>query len=72
MMKFQMGTATLFEVIQAEDNRTSARLSWIEAQRRYALALAQLRFQAGTLPGAGACPAAAPAPLSSPDGSCPR
>jgi outer membrane protein len=74
MMKYQLGTATLFDVLQAEDNRTSARLGWIEAQRRYAAALAQLRFETGSLapPAAGTCPAAAPAPLTPADGGCPR
>jgi hypothetical protein len=52
-------------VIQAEDGLTGETLSRINTQRRYAVALAQLRYQTGSLlgdagcgpaDGAGACP----------------
>ena len=49
--KFRLGTSTLFDVIQAEDGLTGATLSLISTQRRYAAALAQLRFQTGALVG---------------------
>ncbi|HEX5727761.1 MAG TPA: TolC family protein [Longimicrobiaceae bacterium] len=49
--KFQLGTATLFDVIQSEDGLTGATVGWINAQRRFAGALAQLRFLTGTLVG---------------------
>jgi outer membrane protein len=47
--KFRLGSSTVFEVIQAEDGLTSATLGAINTRRRYAVALAQLRFRTGTL-----------------------
>jgi outer membrane protein TolC len=47
--KFQLGVATLFDVIQAEDALTSARLGQIQSRRNHAAAIAALRFQTGTL-----------------------
>jgi outer membrane protein TolC len=51
--KFQVGMSTLFDTIQAADGLTSVRLSEIAAQRDYAVALATLRFETGTLIGVG-------------------
>jgi outer membrane protein TolC len=47
--KFQLGVSTLFDTIQAADALTNVRLSEITAQRDYAVALATLRFQTGSL-----------------------
>jgi outer membrane protein TolC len=47
--KFQLGVSTLFDVIQAEDALTSALLGEIQSQRNYAVAIASLRYQSGTL-----------------------
>jgi outer membrane protein TolC len=47
--KFDLGVSTLFDVIQAEDSLTSARLGRIQSQRNYAVAIASLRFQSGVL-----------------------
>jgi len=47
--KFQLGVATLFDVIQAEDALTNARLGQIQSRRNYAAAIAATRFQTGTL-----------------------
>ncbi|HEX8241836.1 MAG TPA: TolC family protein, partial [Longimicrobium sp.] len=47
--KFQLGMSTLFDVIQAEDQLTSALLSRISAQERYAQARARLAFETGAL-----------------------
>jgi outer membrane protein len=47
--KFQLGASTLFDVIQAEDALTNARLAQIQSQRNYAVAIASLRYQSGTL-----------------------
>ncbi len=47
--KGQLGLATLFDVIQAEDNLTSAQLTEVAAQQTYATALATLRFEIGSL-----------------------
>jgi outer membrane protein TolC len=49
IQKFRLGTSTLLEVIQVEDGRTAAMLGWVATRRRYAVAVAQLHFQAGTL-----------------------
>ena len=49
--KFRLGTSTVFDVIFAEDALTSATLAEIDARRRFAVALARLRFQTGTLAG---------------------
>jgi outer membrane protein TolC len=47
--KFKLGLSTLFSVIQAEDSLTSALLAKIEGQRTFAMSLATLRFETGTL-----------------------
>lgn len=47
--KFRLGMSTLFDVIQAADGLTNARLGEITAQRDYAVAIATLRYQTGTL-----------------------
>lgn len=47
--KFQVGLSSLFDVIQAAEALTSVTLSEISAQREYAVALAALRFQTGSL-----------------------
>jgi outer membrane protein TolC len=47
--KLQLGMSTLFDVIQAEDALTNALLAEITGQRNYAVAIASLRFQIGTL-----------------------
>ena len=47
--KFQLGVSTLFDTIQSADALTSVRLSEIDAGRQYAVALATLRFQTGSL-----------------------
>lgn len=47
--KFQLGLATLFDAILAEDALTNARLRRTDARLRYAVALARLRFETGTL-----------------------
>lgn len=48
-VKHRLGSATLFDVILAEDNLTSALLAEVAAQLKYAIALADLRYQTGTL-----------------------
>jgi outer membrane protein len=47
--KFSFGISTLFDVIQAEDALTSALLGQIQSRRNYAVAIASVRFQSGTL-----------------------
>jgi outer membrane protein len=47
--KFQLGVATLFDVIQAQDGLTAALLGQTQSQRNYAVAIAILRFESGTL-----------------------
>ena len=47
--KFQMGLATLIEIIDVEDRLTEAMLSYTDGQQRYASALVQLRYETGTL-----------------------
>jgi outer membrane protein TolC len=47
--KFQLGMSTLFDVIQAEDQLTSALLSRISTQQRFAAARARLAFETGAL-----------------------
>ena len=47
--KFRLGSVTLFSVIQAEDSLTSGLLAKTERQRAFAVALADLRFESGTL-----------------------
>ena len=71
--KFQLGMSTLFDVIQAEDQLTSALLSRISAQQRFAAARARLAFETGALvrdedgravADAGPLAAASPSPRS--------
>lgn len=47
--KFQLGAATLFDLIQAQDALTSALLFQVQSQRDHAVAIAALRFQSGRL-----------------------
>jgi outer membrane protein TolC len=70
--KFRLGTSTLFDVIIAQDNLTGARLSLINTQRRYAVAIAQLRFVTGTLVGDPACEPPDLDRIVTTDGGCPR
>jgi outer membrane protein TolC len=47
--KFELGDATLFDVIQAEDQLTSALLARIQSRHDYAVAVVTLRFASGSL-----------------------
>jgi outer membrane protein len=47
--RFQLGEATLFDLIQAQDALTNALLFHVQSQRDYAVAIAALRFQSGRL-----------------------
>jgi outer membrane protein TolC len=47
--KFQLGSATLFDLIQAQDALTNALLVHVQSQRDHAIAIAVLRFQSGRL-----------------------
>ncbi|HSU14670.1 TolC family protein [Longimicrobium sp.] len=47
--KFQLGMSTLFDIIQSEDALTSALLSRISAQERFADARARLAYETGAL-----------------------
>ena len=47
--KFRLGLATLFDAILSADALTSAQLRLTDARYRYAVALAHLRFETGTL-----------------------
>jgi outer membrane protein TolC len=47
--KFQLGMSTLFDIIQSEDALTSALLSRIGAQERFATARARLAYETGAL-----------------------
>jgi outer membrane protein TolC len=47
--KFEVSDATLFDVIQAEDQLTSAVLARIQSRRDYAVAVVTLRFASGAL-----------------------
>jgi len=69
--KYQLGTATLFDVIFAVDNLTAAELGWISAQQRYANAVTDLLYQAGVPLGTSGCAAQLPAPVVLPDAICP-
>ncbi len=51
--KFQLGVTTLFDTINASDALIEVKLSEIAAQREYAVALATLRYQTGSLVAAG-------------------
>lgn len=52
--RYQLGTSTIFDIINAEEGLTSATLSEIEARRTYAVSLARLRHETGTLLAGGA------------------
>jgi outer membrane protein TolC len=56
--KYGLGFATLFDVIQAEDNLRAALLSEIDIRLAHALALAGLRFETGTMSAPDDLPAA--------------
>jgi outer membrane protein len=47
--KFQLGVSTLFDTIQAADALTNVRLSEASAEHDYAVAIATLRYQTGSL-----------------------
>ncbi len=47
--KFQLGAATLFDLIQSQDALTNALLFHVQSQRDHAVAIAALRFQSGRL-----------------------
>lgn len=47
--RFQLGSATLFDLIQAQDALTGALLFHVQSQRDHAVAIASLRFQSGRL-----------------------
>lgn len=47
--KFQVGLATLIDVINVQDRLTEAMLGHIASQQRYAEALVQVRYETGTL-----------------------
>lgn len=47
--KFQLGVSTLFDMILAQDALTNALLARIQSRRAYAVAVATLRFESGTL-----------------------
>ena len=47
--KFQLGMSTLFDVILAEDALTNARVGEIAEQQAYAVAIARLRYETGTI-----------------------
>ena len=49
--KLQIGLSTMLDVILIEDRLTQSLLSEVEAELSYALAVAQLRFETGTLIG---------------------
>ncbi|HEY0014960.1 MAG TPA: TolC family protein [Longimicrobium sp.] len=55
--RYQLGTSTIFDIIDAEEGLTSATLAEIEARARYAVSLARLRHTTGTLSAAGAADA---------------
>ncbi|MBI4799482.1 MAG: TolC family protein [Desulfarculus sp.] len=48
-IKFQLGISTILDVIQVEDQLTSALLNQVAALQGYASALARLRYETGTL-----------------------
>jgi len=70
--KFRLGTTTLFDLLTAEDNLTSAQLGLTSARRRAAAAIAQLRFATGALRGSPECDTAALKRLTTLDGGCRR
>ncbi len=48
-MMFKLGTATILDVIQMEDQLTNALLNLVAARQAYAAALVRVRFETGTL-----------------------
>ena len=50
-LRFHLGSSTVFTVIQAEELLTNALIARIDAQESYAVALAKVRFNTGTLIG---------------------
>ncbi len=49
LRKLKIGEASLYELIDIEDRYFEARVEKIETERRYAVAMTQLRFATGTL-----------------------
>jgi outer membrane protein len=49
LTKRQAGTATLLDVVNMEDRLVSAQVAEIAARQAYAVAIAQLRYETGTL-----------------------
>lgn len=47
--KFFLGMSTMTQVLTTEDNLIAASINWILSESTYAIALAQLRFETGTL-----------------------
>jgi outer membrane protein len=52
--RYQLGTSTIFDIINAEEGLTSATLAEIDARGRFAASLARLRHLTGTLLADGA------------------
>jgi outer membrane protein len=52
--RYSLGTSTIFDIINAEEALTSATLAEIEARTRFAVSLARLRHETGTLLSGGA------------------
>ena len=52
-LKFKQGLTTLLNLIQIQDRLTYAHASYISAKSQFAQALAQLRYETGTLIGSG-------------------
>lgn len=69
--KYQLGTSTLFDVILAADNLTSAELGWINAQQRYEMAVAELLDKLGAPLGKVGCAQGLPGRIAAGD-VCPR
>jgi outer membrane protein len=55
--RYRLGTSTIFDIINAEEALTSATLAEIDARARYAVSLARLRHETGTLVAGGAADA---------------
>ncbi|HET7460163.1 MAG TPA: TolC family protein [Longimicrobium sp.] len=70
--KNRVAANTLFEVIQAEDDLTGARLSEVEAHLAHATALVRLRYESGALSGTGAAADLAALLAGTPTASTPR
>ena len=47
--KFKLGTATLFDLIQSEEKLTNSTLTLITAKRNYAIAMANLKYETGSI-----------------------